>query len=101
MKVQPICVIYFPNDFSFGQGGLLVRPLELTNELNGWNEGAKGESLGNYLWFCFFKESITEPEFKVFYQKDFTEIQYKELRQLVENSIKQHEENKTRNTAHG
>jgi hypothetical protein len=89
MKTQPICIIYFPKDFSFGEGELHVRPLDLMKEFNGWINPNPKEPLGGYLWFCFFKDNITEPEFKVFHEKDFTKIQYLELKQLIEDSLKQ------------
>ena len=74
--------MYVPKDFSFTDGGLIVRPIDLMKEFNGWGSEPRSP-LGDYLWFCFFKEGITEPEFKTFYDKDFTPLQYNELKELV------------------
>ena len=41
----------------------------------------------DYHWFCFYKQGIEEPEFKVFHEKDFTEIQFEELKKLVTESL--------------
>lgn len=82
--VKPIAIIYFPYDFSFGKGCKVISPLDLMQHFNGWQEQSNHrEPIGGYLWFCFFKESLTDPEFKVFHSKDFTEIEYNELKEMV------------------
>lgn len=84
IDVQPICVMYFPRYYSF-RGDRLVDPLHLMKELNGWGDihrDAK-DPIRGYIWWCFFKENITEPELKVFHPKNFTKVQYEELKQLV------------------
>ena len=91
--MKPICVIYFPTEYS-SMGGMISNWIyEYMAFLNGepmeQYEFGAAERFKDYCWFCFYKDGITEPEFKVFYSKDFTEIQYAELKQLVEDSLKQ------------
>lgn len=87
--IKPIAIIYFPYDFSFFEGGNKIKPLDLMEEFNGWrNPSNPREPLGGYLWFCFHKEDITEPEFKVFHIKDLTEIEYTEFKEMVLIEIK-------------
>ena len=71
-QVQPICVIYLPNDYS---NSLPIRPLELMNELNGWKPDSP-------------KDGITAPEFKVFYNKDWDKIEFEELKKSVMDLLK-------------
>jgi len=87
---KPICVIYLPDELALSGGGKIINPSDLMNLLNGWGDKDKYRHTDywqDYLWFSFYKDGITEPEFKVFHEKDFTEIQYEELKQLVLNSI--------------
>lgn len=86
---KPIVVIYLPEYFSMDgrRGG--EYPLELMKALNG-NFG-NGEQDGriysdywkDYYWLCFTKYDIDAPEFKVFHPKDFTDIQFQELKDMV------------------
>jgi len=93
MKARPICVIYIPDNLSLGRGGISSTANEIMRVLNGWddeiNESLRDKKLDEYIWFSFRKPDITTPEFKVFYSKDFTEIQYQELKKLVMDSLKQ------------
>lgn len=91
-EVQPICVIYLPKNFPFYGEASEIRTLELMNELNGWKPDHPKEPLGGYVWFSFYKEGITEPEFKVFYEKDWDEIGFEELKKLVTDSINKNAE---------
>jgi len=92
IKPKPIVVIYFPDRFvsaSHDRNWIY----EYMRALNGESDteakwSLKKEYCENYFWFCFYKDDINEPEFKVFYEKDFTEIKYQELKQLVLDSIK-------------
>ena len=88
---KPIVVIYFPDNFMTGSGD--------SNWIYEYMQVLNGESPTNnkwylthdytdYHWFCFYKYDIQEPELKVFYEKDFTEIQYQELKQLINEAIK-------------
>jgi hypothetical protein len=81
---KPICVIYFP--FNYRDG--------ISNEswiydyarfLNGISDSKfqQNDYFKDYYWFCFYKYEIEEPEFKVFYEKDFNEIKYEELKKLI------------------
>ena len=94
---KPIAVIYLPENFHLaGATGVEVSSVELMRILNG-NFGDNPEKANvtytdywnQYYWFCFPKRDIDAPEFKVFYEKDFTEIQFSELKQMVEDGIKQ------------
>lgn len=91
VKPKPICIIYFPESFSWSKSGIVIAPIDLMKILNGWgpdNNQSRGDYDG-YIWFCFFKEGITEPEFKVFYEKDYTKKQYKDLEELINKAIKE------------
>jgi len=87
---KPICVIYFPDLYtSVDHDRNWI--YEYARFLNGeQNDGGRYQWDGHftdYYWFCFYKNDITEPEFKVFHEKDFTPIKYEELKQLVLDSI--------------
>lgn len=86
-NTRPIAIIYFPYEFSFSESGHKIKPLDLMQNFNGMDRNNPHEPLGGYLWFCFHKEGITEPEFKVFHTKDFTKIEYNELKELVLNQF--------------
>jgi hypothetical protein len=81
--IQPICIMYVPKDFCFGGSDLLFQPVEFMTHFNGWRNENQNISIGGYLWFSFFKEGISEPQFQVFFDKDFTAIQYNELKEIV------------------
>lgn len=81
---NPICVVYFPIDFTWMPNGQIVRLNDLMAEFNGWDRGERfsnREPLGGYFWLCFFKEGITEPEIQV---KKTTSITKKEVKELTE-----------------
>lgn len=85
--IKPIAVVYIPRyALEFGMG--IANPSEIAAGFNG--EESKftfnRELYKDYLWFCF----PTDNEFKieVFHPKDFTEIQYNELKELITNEIK-------------
>lgn len=91
-EAKPICVIYLPLDFVLGGNNKYNAPLEMMKALNG-NFGDSDNNVKytdywkDYYWFSFYKNEITEPEFKVFYVKDFTEIEMNELKGIVLNAI--------------
>lgn len=97
---KPICVMYIPNSFE-GSGW---EPDVLMRLLNG-NFGHPEEQhpkyqitdyWSDYYWFCFYSHEIEVPEFKVFYDKDFTPINFEELKKYIEshfNKQKQQEPN--------
>jgi hypothetical protein len=87
MEAKPICVIYLPEHWSFGN---MDRDgaSELMKALNGGfgnddNRVQYTDYWKEYYWFCFTKYDIEAPEFKVFHAKDFTEIQFNELKDLI------------------
>lgn len=90
-NIKPIVIIYLPENFSINSNELSA-PTELMRILNG-NFGESDPKIKyndywkDYLWFCFYDHEVNSPQFKVFYPKDFTEIQYEELKKLIENSL--------------
>lgn len=89
---KPICIIYIPEHYSVGtRGNRWI--FEYADFLNG-NQNpdsniswGKSEVYSDYLWFCFPKDEIDAPEFKIFYDKDFTPIEFEELKKLITYSI--------------
>lgn len=84
-QVKPICVIYLPDNFDLSDGRDMASN-RLMSILNGWDEKVVMDRRNyweGYLWFCFPKLNIDAPEFQVFHPKDFTEIQYQELKDMV------------------
>ena len=88
---KPIAVIYFPDNFVAG-GMDRSWVYEYMRALNGEsptnNKWDLSHDYSDYHWFCFYKDEITEPEFHIFFEKDFTPIQYEELRKIVYDSLK-------------
>ena len=86
-QAKPICVIYFPDQFYMGRNQNWI--YEYMRYLNGeqsdgsFNWGDRKDYWSDYYWFCFYKQDIDAPEFKVFHPKDFTPIQYQELKDLI------------------
>lgn len=87
---KPICVIYLPENYDLGSGADNAA-IAMMEALNGLSDGKHKATdyWKEYYWFCFPKAEITEPEFQVFYEKDFTEIQFKELEKLITDSLNQ------------
>jgi hypothetical protein len=90
---KPIAIIYFPDNFTVA-GGRQNWIYEYMAYLNGEERGDNKIQWGerkdywkDYYWFCFYDYDITKPEIKVFYEKDFTEIQYNELKELITQSL--------------
>lgn len=97
MKARPICVIYFPSTFvgSDKDRGWIYNYMRFLNgEQDDGSNWKHSEYFTEYYWFCFYKDGINEPEFQVFHEKDFTEIQYTELKELVLNNIQNIEKQK-------
>lgn len=83
---KPICVIYLPEDFSIdGRSDAAMTLMKALN--NNWGEPDRhitySDYWQDYYWFCFVKHSIDAPEFEIFHEKDFTEIKFQELKDLV------------------
>lgn len=91
--VKPICVIYLPKDFTLISGNENA-PMELMAALNNnfgvpdsGNKIQYTDYWKDYYWFSFYDLDIDTPRFEVFYDKDFTEIQYAELREIIRQAI--------------
>jgi hypothetical protein len=87
---KPICVIYFPDLFVNGSGdrNWIYQYMRFLNgEQDDGSNWKHSDHFTEYYWFCFYKQGIEEPEFKVFHEKDFTEIQFEELKKLVTESL--------------
>ncbi len=95
--VQPICVLYIPEHYSFEKSGRTIDPIEFMTQFNGWPDrhSPKRDSVGGYVWFCFFKDGITEPVIKTYYSENFTPIQYDELKEMIEKNWAEYEKIKT------
>lgn len=87
---KPICVIYWPENFDNGGSNQRNWIFDLMRSLNGEDTDRYGTSWAftDYYWFCFYKEGITEPEFHTFYEKDFDEIKFEELKKIVLDAAK-------------
>ena len=92
---KPICVIYLPLEFHFGNDRD-NSPMDLMTALNGnFGEEKSHDKIKytdywkEYYWFSFFKDGIDAPEFKVFHEKDFTEIQFQELKSMIEAQLEE------------
>lgn len=94
LKPKPIVVIYLPQNFNLN--GRANAPMELMEALNN-GFGYKNPSYKiiytdywkDYYWFCFYDYSIDIPRFETFYEKDFTEVQFEELKNIINEAIKQ------------
>jgi hypothetical protein len=93
-EVKPIVVIYIPENFDIG--GRMDAANRLMSVLNNdfGREPTDRKYQSNnywkdYLWFVFYDYEVSTPQFKVFFPKDFTEIQYGELKKLIEDSLQQ------------
>jgi hypothetical protein len=83
---KPIAVLYLPSDEYFGPH---TRVGDLVAAFNGYHPDIQMPSgFSDYLWFIFVNGELYVPELKVFHEKDFTEIQYEELRQMIEDGVK-------------
>ena len=93
--MKPICVMYFPVDFSFKKSGKIDDLVDLMVQFNGWPSekykqmDSTNDAFGGYMYWCFHKDGITEPEIQVFHPKNFTKIQYEELKELLLNKLKE------------
>lgn len=80
MTAKPIAVIYLPSD------------VRADGEKITWKDCANtqkklDEDKPDYYWFVLLKNDTSDVEFKVFYEKEFTEIQYAELKNIIEQAI--------------
>jgi len=85
--IKPIAVIYVPYNVVDSAGDF--NAWEFAIALNGEDNTkyvVNKELYKDYLWFCF---PTYDKDFKieVFHPKDFTEVQYSELKDLITNEI--------------
>lgn len=82
-RTKPICVVYLPENINIGQAKFpnwaVCREL-----MDRWSEEKP-----DYYWFVLPDFDAPKIEFKVFYEKDFTNTQYEELKSLITNAIEQ------------
>lgn len=82
---KPIAVLYLPRYDYYGPS---ADTTTLTRAFNGYDDHIKmPDSFSDYLWFVFENGELVAPELKVFHEKDFTEMQYEELKTMIETSI--------------
>ena len=88
--MKPIVLMYVPNDFYVGKGGSKMSDAELMRIFNGWEQNSSpAPEFLDYLWLIFTNSEIIVPEIQVFHPKDFTDIQDNELKNLVEEKLKE------------
>lgn len=78
---KPIVVIHTPIHFS----GSFTKSQEMAAK----DRDHLSVNYPDYYWFIFPDPKVQIPQFQVFYEKDFTEIQYEELKQLITDAIEQ------------
>lgn len=89
MNAKPICVVKIDMSADFG-GGTKPSLYNLYDAVNG--------KIGDeYHVFVIpakidYENSVEPITFEVFYEKDFTEIQYQELKKIITDSIQQVQE---------
>ena len=81
-EVKPIVIVYLPENIS--DNGMK----------SGWTLAGElreqfQKEMPEYYWFVLIDYNAERIELKVFYEKDFTEITYDELKKIIEDSIKQ------------
>jgi len=76
---KPICLVYFNSEYITN---INIKGLDLTKGLQNYLE--------DYYVLCVPKDNgdVESIDLKVFHEKDFTEIQYKELKELIESELK-------------
>jgi hypothetical protein len=72
---KPICVISLPENIIEGN----KTSWEVCRDMMDYFEKTKPD----YHWFVIPDEKLHTLHFEVFYEKDFTEIQYNELKEMV------------------
>lgn len=82
---KPIAVLYLPTDEYLGPYN---KTGYLMSAFNGCHhEITMPDAFYDYLWFVFVNEELNTPDLKVFHEKDFTEIQYSELKAMLEEEL--------------
>lgn len=78
---KPICVIYYNPEMN---GSMRINHNQISESMQ--------QKMPDYYVFCVpsyqsVDGSAEQVEFKVFHEKDFTEIQYEELKKIIVSSI--------------
>lgn len=82
---KPIVVLYIPVADFFGS---TLPPSILMAAFNGQHDSiTMPDSFNGYLWFVFVNRELVAPDLRVFHEKDYTEIQYNELKSMLEEGI--------------
>lgn len=86
---KPICIIYFPEKYSASiKKDWIYDYMKFLNAEKVENASWRySEYFTEYYWFCFYKHDIDVPEFQVFHEKDFTDIQYQELKEMITRNL--------------
>lgn len=89
---KPIAIIYFPDIFDpvLKSGWIYEYMAALNGESVDPGKWNFKHDYSDYHWFCFYKYDIQEPQIQVFHEKDFTEIQYQELKKIIQDSLPKH-----------
>lgn len=80
-NIKPIALVYMPLEFPMNDGRRTT-----------WEDcRSQGKFLAkempDYFWIVALHPEIKTIELKVFHPKDFTEIQYKELKEMLDKKI--------------
>ena len=81
MTAKPIAVVYLPMDLGSGKNTTWGDCHVLRDQFE--------KEKPDYYWLVLLDPEAIKVEIKVFYEKDFTPIQYEELKSLITNAIKQ------------
>ena len=89
-EAKPICVMRLPETTAIGR-----QPIDYSVCFE--IQTGLQEEKPDYYWFVVIDYEIKSLKFEVFYAKDFTEIQFEELKKIIEDSINKKVSNAQRN----
>lgn len=78
-EVKPICVVYVPETISSSRSDAWESCRVLMNQMD--------KDKPDYHWLVFVDPAAERVELKVFHPKDFTDIQYEELKLIMTDTI--------------
>lgn len=89
---KPIAVFYIPSIMDIG--GKLIDYNACANLVDDLHK-----QMSDYHWFCLIENdnNIQSPYLKVFYEKDFSETKYEELKKHLESKIEEYKTNHNAN----
>ena len=93
--------MYLPRDFAFNPNDRRELAGEMMAILNGFENTPHVKPTTywmDYYWLVFHKDYITEPEIECFYEKDFTQVKFEELKSYIEDQLKKKDESTTSDT---